>query len=368
MAGLFSNKYDVEQGINDAMTKTALSYGAIDRSAYAPMTASTALQGDMAGRGISMMLGGQDPMAAKQSAVDAIMQKYPNPDTPEEMNKIADELGQAGFPDLGMEVRNVGIELQKTETKLTTPSKNLLDQIDTQLGASILTDEFVDSFMLFKNKGVAFNIGTKAEDGDLTQGAYDTKKGAAKKELQAQFTQFRNSLSRDKKMTINEINNLLSNTEALTTEFKKWAKTQGNDRARWLDENMSSANPRTNMTSTGDSVNSNLQDELQSTTASNISPEELENAEIQATAILTEKSSDAEQEQIFNDLQKIVDANYFQGDGALERALDPTQLIMYQRLQEKFGSKSSMNSSAFSNPDSQMWFQEMLGDVGQEIV
>ena len=363
MAGLFSNKYDVEQGINDAMTKTALSYGAIDRSAYAPMTASTALQGDMAGRGIGMMLGGQDPMVAKQSAVDAIMTKYPDPDTPEEMDAIANELSQAGFPDLSLEVRNVGIELKNTETKLTTPSKNLLDQIDTQLGASILTDEFVDSFMLFKNKGVPFNIGTKEENGDLTQGAYNTKKEAAKKELQAQFKQFRNSLSRDKKMTINEINNLLSNTVLLNDEFKKWARKQGNDRARWLDDNMLSANPNTNMTTTGENVNSNLESEEQVTNASSISPEELENAEIQANEILNEKSSDADQQEIFNSLQKIVDESFFQGDGALERALDPTQLIMYKKLQEKFGNKTSMNSSAFSNPDSQIWFQEMLGDV-----
>jgi hypothetical protein len=217
--------------------------------------------------------------------------------------------------------------------------------------------------MLFKNKGVPFNIGTKDENGDLTQGAYNTKKEAAKKELQAQFKQFRNSLSRDKKMTINEINNLLSNTVLLNDEFKKWARKQGNDRARWLDDNMLSANPNTNMTTTGENVNSNLESEEQVTNASSISPEELENAEIQANEILNEKSSDADQQEIFNSLQKIVDESFFQGDGALERALDPTQLIMYKKLQEKFGNKTSMNSSAFSNPDSQIWFQEMLGDV-----
>ena len=226
MAGLFSNKYDVEQGINDAMTKTALSYGAIDRSAYAPMTASTALQGDMAGRGIGMMLGGQDPMAAKQSAVDAIMQKYPNPDTPEEMDAIANELGKAGFPDLSLEVRNVGIELKKGVDSANKPSKDLLDQISFGLTSTVLSPQFMDLYMQeFHPK---LTVGT--EKGQVTQAQYDKKLAAGKTALENQFKAFRNSISRDKSKTVQEVNNILSNETLLIQEFKEWAKTRGDNK------------------------------------------------------------------------------------------------------------------------------------------
>ena len=367
MASLFSNKYDVEQSINDAMTQTALSYGMLDRSAYAPMTASTALQGDMAGRGIGMMVGGQDPMVAKQTAIDAIMQKYPNPDTPKEMADIANELGKAGFQGLANEVRNVGIELQKTETTLTTPSKDLLNQVNFKLGSSVITDELLDSYLLSKQPlgedGLPkpFNIGTKAEGGSITQTSYNAKKEAGRKELEAQFKAFRNAISRDKKWTVNEINNMLSNTNLLTSEFKKWAKTQGNERAQWLDKNMVIANPAGGTTVVNpQNIDSSLENTEQSVGLLNLTSEELEAAQIQADEILNNKPD--EHEQIFKNLQKIVDDSFFVNNP--ERALNPTQLIMYNMLKAKYGDTAAMNSSAFSQPDSQMWFEEMLSDVG----
>jgi hypothetical protein len=131
-----------------------LSYGMLDRSAYAPMTASTALQGDMAGRGIGMMVGGQDPMVAKQTAIDAIMQKYPDPDTPEELNAIANELGGAGFPDLALEVRNVGIELKKSantaaanKLAANTPSDAAFTRLKNSLSNKMITKEMIHGYM-----------------------------------------------------------------------------------------------------------------------------------------------------------------------------------------------------------------------------
>ena len=366
--GLFSNRFDVEQSINDAMTNQAMSFGQLDRSAYAPMTAANALQSDMAGRGIGMMLGGQDPMMAKQNAIDEIMTKYPDPDTPEEMDAIANELSKAGFPDLSLEVRNVGIELQKTKTTLTTPNKDLLNQIDTQLSASIITDELLDSYLLSKQPldenglPTPFKIGNKTDvgSGNTTQAAYDSKKSAAKKELEAQFKAFRNFISRDKSKTVNEINNILSNTTLLTNEFKNWAKTQGNKRAQWLDNNMLIANPSTSMTSTDEPITSNLENTEQSVGLLNLTGEELEAAQIQAEQILNNKPE--EHKQIFDKLQKIIDDSFFANDPS--RALDPAQLIMYETLKQKYGDTASINSSAFSQPDSQMWFQEMLSNVG----
>jgi hypothetical protein len=377
MASLFSNKYDVEQSINDAMTQTALSYGMLDRSAYAPMTASTALQGDMAGRGIGMMVGGQDPMVAKQTAIDAIMQKYPNPDTPKEMADIANELGKAGFQGLANEVRNVGIELQKTETTLTTPSKDLLNQVNFKLGSSVITDELLDSYLLSKQPlgedGLPkpFNIGTKAEGGSITQTSYNAKKEAGRKELEAQFKAFRNAISRDKKWTVNEINNMLSNTNLLTSEFKKWAKTQGNERAQWLDKNMVIANPAGGTTVVNpQNIDSSLEDTSQSSGSivlESLDPEKLNEHTDQAQEILDNKPTSQEHKQMLEDLQEIINTGFFKGNVAIDN-LNATQQILYWRLRAEFPDWSSdtaaMNSGAFNDPDTQMWFEEMLSDVG----
>jgi len=224
--GLFSNKYDVEQSINDAMTQQAMSFGQLDRSAYAPMTAANALQSDMAGRGIGMMLGGQDPMMAKQNAIDEIMTKYPDPDTPEEMDAIANELSKAGFPDLSLEVRNVGIELKKGVDSANKPSKDLLDQISFGLTSSVLSPQFMDLYM--QEFHPELTVGT--EKGQVTQAQYDKKLAAGKTALENQFKAFRNTISRDKTKTVQEINNILSNETLLIQEFKEWARTRGDNK------------------------------------------------------------------------------------------------------------------------------------------
>ena len=231
--GLFSNRFDVEQSINDAMTQQAMSFGQLDRSAYAPMTAANALQSDMAGRGIGMMLGGQDPMMKKQNAIDQIMTKYPDPDTPEEMDAIANELSKAGFPDLSLEVRNVGIELKKGIDSANKPNKDLLDQISFGLTSTILSPQFMDLYMkefnpnLFDANGIP-KIGTNP--GQITQAQYDKKLEAGKKSLENQFKAFRNAISRDKTKTVQEINNILSSENILIQEFKEWARTRGDNK------------------------------------------------------------------------------------------------------------------------------------------
>jgi len=245
MAGLFSNKYDVEQGINDAMTKTALSYGAIDRSAYAPMTASTALQGDMAGRGIGMMLGGQDPMVKKQNTIDEIMAKYPDPTTPEELEAVANALQGSGLNDLAFEVRGVANEtrnaLVKT-TKAAKPSKDLLDQVNFGLSSTILSDKFIDSYLAKTQGDYMEKYNSLSEDekkGQYTPTAYKQKRESAKIELQNQFKAFRNYVSRQSKMGINEINSLLSNEVLLKQAFKEWASTNtNNEMATFIDDNV----------------------------------------------------------------------------------------------------------------------------------
>ena len=61
----------------------------------------------------------------------------------------------------------------------------MLDQVNFKLSASVITDEFLDSYLMSKQPlgenglPIPFNIGNKADGGTITQSAYDSKKKAA---------------------------------------------------------------------------------------------------------------------------------------------------------------------------------------------
>ena len=82
--GMFGDRYSTEQAINSAMFNEAMSFGQLDRSKYAPMTASSYGQAYMGGAGIGQMLGGQHPMMKRQNLLDEIQKKFPDPRTPKE--------------------------------------------------------------------------------------------------------------------------------------------------------------------------------------------------------------------------------------------------------------------------------------------
>ena len=140
--GMFGDKYSTEQAINSAMFNEAMSFGQLDRSKYAPMTASTYGQAYMGSAGIGQMLGGQHPMRKRQNLLDEIQKKFPDPRTPAELNELAQELSKNGFGDLAMQVRQVAMEMSKNEAtkaynvgQLKKPSSDQLKMIPRKLNA-----------------------------------------------------------------------------------------------------------------------------------------------------------------------------------------------------------------------------------------
>ena len=144
--GMFGDRYSTEQAINSAMFNEAMSFGQLDRSKYAPMTASTYGQAYMGGAGIGGLLGGQHPMMKRQNLLDEIQKKFPDPRTPDELNELAAELSKNGFGDLAMQVRQVAMEMSKNEaTKaynintLNKPTESWLKRIPETLRGSVMT-------------------------------------------------------------------------------------------------------------------------------------------------------------------------------------------------------------------------------------
>jgi len=388
LAGMFGDRYSTQATLNDSMLRTAHSMGQL--SSYGMGQASTYFQAAGGGTPLGSMLTQNHPMMQRQNLLDELQKKHPNPDTPEKLTALATDLGVNGFGDMATTVRQAANQLQQTETaknlaaiQLVTPSSDLLNQINFKLGASVITDEFLDSYLMSKQpllengQPTPFKIGTKDEvgSGNITQAAYDSKKEAARKELEAQFKAFRNAISRDKKWTNNEVNSMLSNTDLLWNEFKNWAKTQGNERATWLDKNMVIANPAGGITVVTDqNIDSSLEDTSQSSGSivlESLDQEKLDNHTNQAQEILDNKPSSQEHKQMLEDLQEIISTGFFKGNVAIDN-LNATQQILYWKLRAEFPNwspdKVTMNSGAFSDPDTQMWFQEVLGDVGGQIL
>lgn len=138
---ILSNRFDVENSLNNTMTERAQGYGALDRSVYAPMTASTALQGDMAGQAIGGMLGGQQVEMQKQDIIDDIMQRNPDPKTSDELRSVAGEFAKAGLTDYSFQITEVANQLYKTELEKDTATEGWYTGIGKTLENQILTND-----------------------------------------------------------------------------------------------------------------------------------------------------------------------------------------------------------------------------------
>ena len=146
LSDVFTNRYDVESSINNAMNKTAMSWGQLDPTQYAPMTASTALQGDMYGRSLGYMLGGQDPLMKKQELIDQLMSKHPDPRTKEDLMAVARDAAGLGLYSVQAEILDIVSEMPDKE-------KASKEQINALLGSLRLTqgaDPMIDKYLATK--------------------------------------------------------------------------------------------------------------------------------------------------------------------------------------------------------------------------
>ena len=350
-AGLFSNKYDTRANVNAGIDEMGMDWGRLSQPKYAGMAAAEGMMGYMSGLGNV----NNAPEMQKQSLLDEIMAAHPDPKTPEELEALAADLAARGLTDYAFKVREIAQETKaqltasKTATdKANKPTKDLLDQISFGLSSTVLSEKFITDYMTeFSPNKAGYVVGD--ETGQITQAQYNNKYTAAKENLENQFKAYRNSISRDKSMTINEVNNLLSSETLLLEGFKEFAKTRGdNERSAWLDKNMVAASTGTGLQ--GDE--------------SEIIPT--------GTRIDIEKASPTELKKMYDDLlQKSLGTTGFSPSN-----LNVEEEKLFRQLMEKLGldsggNKTSMNDisggvqTAFSNsPDNQQWFETMLGAVG----
>jgi hypothetical protein len=170
LSGLFGDRYSTQATLNDALLNEAASLGQL--SSYGMGQASTYYQAAGGGTPINTMLTQHHPMMKRQNLLDELQKKHPDPDTPEKLFALAEDLGINGFGDMAMKVRQAAMELQAVKTssaaaKLAaeTPSQQMYTNLQTSLSNKMVTKEMIHGYMQ--------HGGWNADDG-TTYGAWGT--------------------------------------------------------------------------------------------------------------------------------------------------------------------------------------------------
>lgn len=209
---ILSNRFDVENSLNNSMNERAMSFGALDRTAYAPMTAANALQGDMQGQAIGGMLGGRQIAMQKQDIIDDIMSRNPDPRTSTELRNVAKEFAQAGLTDYSFQITEVANQLYKTEIEKNTSTDKDYLNVGKTLSNNLLTRPVVEVYakQLYGYTDADWEEATPV---DINRMLKD-----AKSELQGQIDNYANRLRMDN-ISKTDIKKLMSNDATFTQDF-----------------------------------------------------------------------------------------------------------------------------------------------------
>ena len=228
--GMFGDRYSTEQAINSAMFNEAMSFGQLDRSKYAPMTASTYGQAYMGSAGIAGLLGGQHPMMKRQNLLDEIQKKFPDPRTPAELNELAQELSKNGFGDLAMQVKQVAMEMSKNEAtkaynvgQLGKPSSDDLKKIGRRLEGSIMNTGLENKYLEI----VAGDLVKYNKDDHGSVSVWRERRKGELDDIRSLIQQFADT-KQVSGFTRQMIDEAVGDSGVLTDEFIAWIMTSGN--------------------------------------------------------------------------------------------------------------------------------------------
>jgi hypothetical protein len=229
--GMFGDRYSTDQAINNAMFSEAMSFGQLDRTKYAPMTASSYGQAYMGSANLAGMLGGQHPMRKRQNLLDEIQKKFPDPRTPDELNALAAELSTNGFGDLAMQIRQVAMEMEKNEatkayqtSQVNKPTESWLKKIPETLKGSIMTTALENEYLRVSGKADLINYDKDEYD---SVGVWRDFRKAQLEDIDNLIQQFADSLHIPG-ITKQDIQAAIGDDAALTEKFIAWIGTSGN--------------------------------------------------------------------------------------------------------------------------------------------
>ena len=245
LAGMFGDRYSTQATLNDALLNEAASLGQL--SSYGMGQASTYFQAAGGGTPLGSMLTQHHPMMKRQNLLDELQKKHPDPDTPEKLFALAEDLGINGFGDMAMKVRQAAMELQAVKTssaaaKLAaeTPSDSAFKRLQTSLSNKIVTKEMIHGYMqhggwnstdseTYGKFGTSFKM-ESVEDDNAWYNQYKKDYAEAKAELEGEVENW--AIDYQAQGSTKQIlNQMLLNPDMQVIEFEKFVDIKGNTAA-----------------------------------------------------------------------------------------------------------------------------------------
>lgn len=150
--GMFGDRYSTAMALDNAMMSNAVSIGNL--SSYGVGQAAAFYNANMGDPLTASLMQGSSPAMQRQSILDDLQRKHPNPDTPEKLRALASDLSMAGFGDMALTVTNAAIEMEKVEAtkaanviSANTPKDTAFSRLTDSLANRVITKDVVHGFL-----------------------------------------------------------------------------------------------------------------------------------------------------------------------------------------------------------------------------
>lgn len=236
--GMFGDRYSTAMALDNAMLSNAVSIGNL--SSYGVGQAAAFYNANMGNPLTASLMQGSSPAMQRQSILDDLQRKHPNPDTPEKLRALASDLSMNGFGDMALTVTNAAIEMEKAEAtkaanviSANTPKDTAFSRLTNSLANRVITKDVVHGFLQtswndadgdrYGKVGEKFSVENddnwkRQYDYDYKQ-AYDQLKGEV--ENYSIYTQAQNP-------TKTQLNKLLLDPNAQIQGLKAYIEDLGN--------------------------------------------------------------------------------------------------------------------------------------------
>lgn len=245
MAGMFGNRFDVQDALDDRLFKESYNVGQLDSYGVGQMAA---YQDGMMGSPLEAALADKfSPQMQKQNLLDDLQRKHPNPDTVEKLNALANDLFANGLGDMGLKVQEAASNMKIANASVTAanaPKANMFKNLGDTLSNQVLSTQFVDDYIAKFDPtfGVPYD---SDNDEHGTRTNYDAKRKRHETDLKNMFSQWANFKQYDGISTKNSIATLMGNTGEMTNDFLDWVAVHGDKtRGEYMASQMMTGNPR----------------------------------------------------------------------------------------------------------------------------
>lgn len=149
---MFGDRFSTAMALDNAMLSNAVSIGNLN--SYGVGQAAAFYNANMGNPLTASLMQGSSPAMQRQSILDDLQRKHPNPDTPEKLRALASDLSMNGFGDMALTVTNAAIEMEKVEAtkaanviSANTPKDTAFSRLTDSLANRVITKDVVHGFL-----------------------------------------------------------------------------------------------------------------------------------------------------------------------------------------------------------------------------